>query len=335
MGTLAVGVPSTISPPAEGRDRDVRPSRTLVRAGIPTAADRGARWAWLCRRDSGAHADASPSPLPRARRRLFQIRRSPVPRAAAMLGRGNTTLTHEAISGQLCWSEYKGFLWCPVCDHDYPSAVCAAPDQSAEVFLNTVEHAVRRALAAHDVAASSIELWCSNPQGWPATTPRRTCEENETGQLTRCRPPADAEDPSRSLPQTPPGSQPTAALWVRSSSFLGQRSRPGRGRDSENGPTFSLGASGPAATGRSGVSHDAGLPRQRPAGSKEEAAHRVAARWAAAAAGPDVRTACNTPLKYQKEYRNGQHYARHRREQEVAVTTCAVQVSALARARLR
>lgn len=62
----------------------------------------------------------------------------------------------------LVWSEYAGFLWCEKCDIDFPSALCvpmdavASPDRpwvnagpaaAIGIFLDTVEEAVRRAMA--------------------------------------------------------------------------------------------------------------------------------------------------------------------------------------------
>lgn len=58
---------------------------------------------------------------------------------------------------RLHWSEYNGFLWCSVCNKDYPSALCVpfegekdserdwelvGPEDAIKVFLDTVEHAV-------------------------------------------------------------------------------------------------------------------------------------------------------------------------------------------------
>lgn len=47
---------------------------------------------------------------------------------------------------RLMWSEYNGFVWCRVCNKDYPSALCVPNvDKAIDVFLATVEDAVRRA----------------------------------------------------------------------------------------------------------------------------------------------------------------------------------------------
>lgn len=41
---------------------------------------------------------------------------------------------------RLHWSEYNGFMWCQVCNKDYPSALCKPNiDEAITTFLNTVE----------------------------------------------------------------------------------------------------------------------------------------------------------------------------------------------------
>lgn len=55
---------------------------------------------------------------------------------------------YENVSGgnfdeRLEWSEYNGFLWCSVCDRDYPSAFCLSDiTRAIEVYLDTVEAAM-------------------------------------------------------------------------------------------------------------------------------------------------------------------------------------------------
>ena len=45
----------------------------------------------------------------------------------------------------LHWSEYTAFLWCSLCDRDYPSALCCEdPVRATEVFLSSVADAVTR-----------------------------------------------------------------------------------------------------------------------------------------------------------------------------------------------
>ena len=47
---------------------------------------------------------------------------------------------------RLTWSEYQGFIWCKVCDCDYPSCLCLGDDVGAsiEIFLDSVEDAICR-----------------------------------------------------------------------------------------------------------------------------------------------------------------------------------------------
>jgi hypothetical protein len=46
---------------------------------------------------------------------------------------------------RLTWSEYNAFIWCSVCDHDYPSTLCMPDiDQAINIFLTTVEEVVAR-----------------------------------------------------------------------------------------------------------------------------------------------------------------------------------------------
>lgn len=45
---------------------------------------------------------------------------------------------------RLYWSEYNFFLWCEVCNRDYPSALCQPDlDRAIEILLSTVAEAVR------------------------------------------------------------------------------------------------------------------------------------------------------------------------------------------------
>jgi len=59
---------------------------------------------------------------------------------------------------RLEWSEYNGFLWCSVCNRDYPSCLCipmgedpphylkkkAAVDYAIEIYLDAVEASQHR-----------------------------------------------------------------------------------------------------------------------------------------------------------------------------------------------
>lgn len=55
----------------------------------------------------------------------------------------------EDYDERLDWSEYHGFIWCSVCNKDYPSALCQPEiDRAIETLLDTVEAAAREAVAA-------------------------------------------------------------------------------------------------------------------------------------------------------------------------------------------
>ena len=43
---------------------------------------------------------------------------------------------------RLFWSQYKGFLWCAVCNKDYPSCLCQPDlDAATKLFLDCIEEA--------------------------------------------------------------------------------------------------------------------------------------------------------------------------------------------------
>jgi len=47
---------------------------------------------------------------------------------------------------RLEWSEYNGFIWCRVCNKDYPSALCQTDiDKAISTYLDTVEEAIKLA----------------------------------------------------------------------------------------------------------------------------------------------------------------------------------------------
>ena len=47
---------------------------------------------------------------------------------------------------RLLWSEYDGFLWCAICNRDYPSCLCLPdePERAIGVYLSTVGDAIER-----------------------------------------------------------------------------------------------------------------------------------------------------------------------------------------------
>ena len=59
--------------------------------------------------------------------------------------------TEQCINDDtLHWSEYRAFLWCELCDKDYPSALCCTDiDRGIDVFLESVSDALIRSLARH------------------------------------------------------------------------------------------------------------------------------------------------------------------------------------------
>jgi uncharacterized protein YbaR (Trm112 family) len=66
--------------------------------------------------------------------------------------------THMDWDERLEWSEYEGFLWCSVCNKDYPSCLCIpmgeplpgflkkkfAADYAIEIYLDAVDRAINR-----------------------------------------------------------------------------------------------------------------------------------------------------------------------------------------------
>lgn len=58
--------------------------------------------------------------------------------------------SNGAYDERLQWSQYNGFLWCAVCNRDYPSALCHPIKPSKwtagaiDIFLNTVQAAIER-----------------------------------------------------------------------------------------------------------------------------------------------------------------------------------------------
>lgn len=53
------------------------------------------------------------------------------------------TETNGEYDERLEWSEYNGFIWCSVCNKDYPSAICHPdPEKATEIYLATVQDAI-------------------------------------------------------------------------------------------------------------------------------------------------------------------------------------------------
>lgn len=48
---------------------------------------------------------------------------------------------------RLEWSEYNTFLWCPVCNFDYPTCLCCTDiDKAINIYLKCIEEAKRAKL---------------------------------------------------------------------------------------------------------------------------------------------------------------------------------------------
>jgi hypothetical protein len=63
----------------------------------------------------------------------------------------------DPFDERLSWSEYNGFLWCEVCNKDYPSAFCRPDvDKAIDTFLNSTEDA-QRAAATEKARADAAE----------------------------------------------------------------------------------------------------------------------------------------------------------------------------------
>ena len=48
---------------------------------------------------------------------------------------------------RLKWSEYQGFIYCRVCNKDYPSTICMPnPEKATEIYLQCIEDAIFRSV---------------------------------------------------------------------------------------------------------------------------------------------------------------------------------------------
>jgi hypothetical protein len=57
-------------------------------------------------------------------------------------------LVNGEYDERLTWSEYNSFLWCSVCNKDYPSCLCVPNIENAIfIFLSSVENVVKQVKA--------------------------------------------------------------------------------------------------------------------------------------------------------------------------------------------
>ena len=61
---------------------------------------------------------------------------------------------------RLFWSEYESFIWCAVCNRDYPSCLCLPgdPRRAIDVFLSSVKGALERPRPAK-VPAKEVRVY--------------------------------------------------------------------------------------------------------------------------------------------------------------------------------
>ena len=58
-------------------------------------------------------------------------------------------IVDEEFDMRLDWSEYNGFLYCHICNRDYPTCLCKPDDVEEEIklYIAIVEEAIKR---SHD-----------------------------------------------------------------------------------------------------------------------------------------------------------------------------------------
>jgi len=73
-------------------------------------------------------------------------------------------VTDEKPDERLMWSEYNAFLWCVVCNRDYPSALCLPNDaaRATNILLETVIDGIREFVERVEKRAES-DIAAGNP----------------------------------------------------------------------------------------------------------------------------------------------------------------------------
>lgn len=57
----------------------------------------------------------------------------------------NLPIVNHEYDERLTWSEYNSFLWCGVCNRDFPSCLCLQDiERAIGIFLDSTEDAMRR-----------------------------------------------------------------------------------------------------------------------------------------------------------------------------------------------
>ena len=53
-------------------------------------------------------------------------------------------ITDGNYDERLSWSEYNSFIWCEICNRDYPSCLCLPDDpiRAIDIFLDSVKDAI-------------------------------------------------------------------------------------------------------------------------------------------------------------------------------------------------
>jgi len=67
------------------------------------------------------------------------------------------TMNWQWFDERLTRSEYNGFLWCSVCDKDYPACLCMPDiDRAIEIYLDIIEN--QKKIAEYELLMSRDSL---------------------------------------------------------------------------------------------------------------------------------------------------------------------------------
>jgi hypothetical protein len=63
---------------------------------------------------------------------------------------------HGYYDERLDWSEYNGFLWCSVCNKDYPSCLCMPKiDKAIDIYLSCIEDLTKQTSGEGTIGSGS------------------------------------------------------------------------------------------------------------------------------------------------------------------------------------